>query len=79
MVGARSSVFAPLNIGIIILDMKGYEAAYKQDESPRYHARDVAIITVQWCWKCDSSLESRARAQKGVLLQRNTCKEAQQY
>ena len=55
MVGARSSVFAPLeNIGIIILDEE-HEATYKQDESPRYHARDVAIlawgniITVQWC------------------------------
>ena len=54
VVGARSSVFAPLeNIGIIILDEE-HEATYKQDESPRYHARDVAIwrgniITVQWC------------------------------
>ena len=74
MVGARSSVFAPLeNIGIIILDEE-HEATYKQDESPRYHARDVAIwrgniITAQWCWEdATPSLESRARAQRECIL-----------
>jgi primosomal protein N' (replication factor Y) len=43
-IGARSAVFTPLeNIGIIIVDEE-HEAAYKQDESPRYHGRDTAIM-----------------------------------
>ena len=72
VVGARSSVFAPLeNIGIIILDEE-HEATYKQDESPRYHARDVAIWRGEYhhcpvvLGSATPSLESRARAQKGV-------------
>ena len=43
VVGARSSIFAPIdNIGIIILDEE-HESSYKQEENPRYHARDIAI------------------------------------
>ncbi|MDK7294155.1 primosomal protein N', partial [Streptococcus pasteurianus] len=42
VVGARSSIFAPVdNIGIIIIDEE-HETTYKQEEAPRYHARDVA-------------------------------------
>lgn len=42
VVGARSAVFAPLkNLGMIIIDEE-HEASYKQDETPRYHAREVA-------------------------------------
>jgi primosomal protein N' (replication factor Y) len=44
VVGARSAIFAPLsNIGAIIVDEE-HEASYKQGETPRYHARDVAIV-----------------------------------
>ena len=42
VVGARSAIFAPLkNIGLIVID-EAHEASYKQGESPRYHAVDVA-------------------------------------
>jgi primosomal protein N' (replication factor Y) len=43
-VGARSAIFAPLrNVGAIIVDEE-HEGSYKQGESPRYHAREVAIV-----------------------------------
>ena len=42
VVGTRSAVFAPLaNIGLIIMDEEG-ERTYKSENSPRYHARDIA-------------------------------------
>ena len=72
VVGARSAIFAPLkNLGVIIIDEE-HEASYKQDSNPRYHARDVAILRAQYnqaalvLGSATTSLESRARAGKGV-------------
>ncbi|MFA7468345.1 MAG: primosomal protein N', partial [Desulfotomaculaceae bacterium] len=43
VIGARSAIFAPVsNPGLIILDEE-HEQTYKQEESPRYHAREVAL------------------------------------
>ena len=53
-VGARSAVFAPLrDLGAIVVDEE-HESSYKQGESPRYHAREVAIV--------------RARAEGAVVV-----------
>jgi len=44
VVGTRSAVFAPLeNVGLIIVDEE-QESSFKQEETPRYHGRDVAIV-----------------------------------
>jgi primosomal protein N' (replication factor Y) (superfamily II helicase) len=72
VVGARSAIFAPFeNLGIIIIDEE-HETSYKQEEMPKYHARDVAIERAK-NYNCPvvlgsatPSLESFARAQKGV-------------
>jgi primosomal protein N' (replication factor Y) len=71
VVGARSAVFAPLqNLGIIIIDEEHSET-YKQSDTPRYHARDVAIFRAQNAncpvvlGSATPSLESRSRVERG--------------
>ncbi len=44
VIGARSAIFAPVaNLNLIIVDEE-HEHSYKQEESPKYHARDVAVM-----------------------------------
>ncbi|RYM07225.1 primosomal protein N' [Sporolactobacillus sp. THM7-7] len=71
-VGARSAVFAPFNhIGLIIIDEE-HETSYKQEDLPRYHARDVVARRGRYhhcpvvLGSATPSLESFARAQKKV-------------
>ena len=71
VVGARSAVFAPLeNLGAIIVDEE-HESSYKQGETPRYHAREVAIVraknegAITVLGSATPSLESWANASAG--------------
>ncbi|MBS9336229.1 primosomal protein N' [Fructobacillus papyrifericola] len=72
VVGARSAVFAPLTkLGLIIVDEE-HETSYSQSENPHYSGRDVALWRAAYhqapvvLGSATPSLESRARAQKGV-------------
>lgn len=72
VVGARSAIFAPFeNLGIIIIDEE-HESSYKQEENPRYHARDVAIYRGNYhqcpvvLGSATPTLETFARAKKGL-------------
>ena len=71
VIGARSAIFAPVDpIGLIIVDEE-HEQTYKQEEAPRYHARDVAIMrgqmenSVVLLGSATPSLESYHNSKKG--------------
>jgi primosomal protein N' (replication factor Y) len=71
VIGARSAVFAPVDpLGLIIVDEE-HEHSYKQEEAPRYHARDVAVVrgrmegAVVVLGSATPSMESCFNARKG--------------
>jgi primosomal protein N' (replication factor Y) len=71
VIGARSAIFAPVEpLGLIIVDEE-HEHSYKQEEAPRYHARDVAIMRGQMenavvvLGSATPSLESYYNCKKG--------------
>ncbi|ABO50230.1 replication restart DNA helicase PriA [Desulforamulus reducens MI-1] len=71
VLGTRSAVFAPTpNLGVIIIDEE-HESSYKQDENPKYHAREVALQraaqykSVVVLGSATPALESFCRARQG--------------
>ena len=71
VVGTRSGVFAPVeNLGLIVVDEE-HESSYKQDETPRYNGRDVAIVRARTAGatvvlgSATPSLESRYNVERG--------------
>jgi len=71
VVGARSAIFAPVrDLRLIVVDEE-HEPAYKQDETPRYHGRDVAVMRAKLAGalcvlgSATPSLESYANARSG--------------
>ncbi len=71
VIGARSAIFAPIEpLGLIVVDEE-HEHTYKQEEAPRYHARDVAIVRGQMenavvvLGSATPSLESYYNCRKG--------------
>jgi primosomal protein N' (replication factor Y) len=75
-VGARSAIFAPVaDLGMIVVDEE-HEASYKNGETPRYHAREVAMVRARLegarliLGSATPSLETFSRTESGLRLLR---------
>jgi primosomal protein N' (replication factor Y) len=82
VIGARSALFAPVpKLGILVVDEE-HEPSFKQDRSPRYHARDVALVRARLAGcpvvlgSATPSLESWANAERGKLRRLNLSRRA---
>ncbi len=71
VVGTRSAVFAPMErLALVIVDEE-HDGSYKQEETPRYHGRDVAVVRAREAGatvvlgSATPSLESWANAERG--------------
>jgi primosomal protein N' (replication factor Y) len=70
VVGARSALFSPLqNLKLIVVDEE-HEMAYKQEEAPRYHARDAALMRAKACG-CLCVLGSATPSLESIFAVRN--------
>ena len=85
VVGARSALFAPFRkLGLIVVDEE-HENSYKQDEAPRYHARDVAVMrgfiekASVILGSATPSLESANNAKNGKYLLANLTKRVDDF
>ncbi len=75
VLGTRSAVFAPVaDLGVVIVDEE-HDSSYKQEETPRYHGRDVAVVRARLAkalvvlGSATPSLESAWNARQGKYLQ----------
>jgi len=71
VVGTRSAIFAPMvDLGLILVDEE-HDSSYKQEETPRYHGRDVAVMRAKFnnavvvLGSATPSLESWANSERG--------------